>query len=121
MESANINERKLVMQAFIAGITVRPDAARLDLLVKPLPVIGAADSTVRLVAGARFVPAQVELPDGSRIVARGEPEVDVPGCQIYFLRPISPARNDSTTQLLPERQPPMHSRAGRFTTSTTKY
>jgi hypothetical protein len=61
MKSASIEERKLVMNAFIAGITVRPDEARLDLLVRPLPMIGATDSTVRLVAGAGFEPATFGL------------------------------------------------------------
>ena len=72
LESANMDERKLVMQAFIAGVTVRPDEARLDLLVRPLPVIGTADSAVRLVAGARYVPLQVELyPEKRYVVASG--------------------------------------------------
>jgi hypothetical protein len=61
MESANIEERKLVMNAFIASITVRPDEARLDVLARQLPAIGATDSTVRLVAGTRYGPLQIEL------------------------------------------------------------
>ena len=61
LESANMEERKLVMQAFIAGITVQPEEACLDLLVRPLPVIATADSTVRLVAGAGFEPATFGL------------------------------------------------------------
>ncbi len=74
MESANIEERKLVMQAFIAGITVRPDEARLDLLVRPLPLTGTASSTARLVAGARFVPVQVKLqPEQRYVVVPGPP------------------------------------------------
>jgi len=55
LASGNMDERKLVMQAFIAGATVRPDEARLDLLVRPLPVIGTADSTVRPVARAPYL------------------------------------------------------------------
>jgi hypothetical protein len=69
MESANIEERKLMMQAFIAGITVRPDEARLDLLVRPLPLTGATDSTVRLVAGARYTPVQIEMRPLERFLA----------------------------------------------------
>jgi hypothetical protein len=57
------------MNAFIAGITVRPDEARLDLLVRPIPMIGATDSTVRLVAGARYTPLQIKMKPVERFVA----------------------------------------------------
>jgi hypothetical protein len=69
MQSANVEERKLAVNAFIAGITVRPDEARLDLPVRPLRVIGATDSTVRLVAGARYERVQIVLRPMERFVA----------------------------------------------------
>ena len=56
LESASIEERKEFVQAFIAGVTVRPDEARLDIQVRPIPVLGTANSSLGVVAGARFEP-----------------------------------------------------------------
>lgn len=46
MESASIEERKEFVHAFVAGITVQPEDARPDVLVRPLPLLGAANSSV---------------------------------------------------------------------------
>jgi len=67
MESASIEERKEFVHAFIGGVTVDPENARLDIQVRPLPLRGTANSSVGVVAGARYVPVQVEL-QGSRHV-----------------------------------------------------
>ncbi len=48
------------MHAFIAGVTVDPDELRLDLKVRPLPFLDA-NSSVGVVAGARYEPLQMKL------------------------------------------------------------
>ena len=60
LESGNLEERKEFIRAFVTGITVRPDEARLDLVVNQLPVLNANPS-VGLVAGAGFEPATFGL------------------------------------------------------------
>jgi DNA invertase Pin-like site-specific DNA recombinase len=61
MESASLEERKEFVHAFIGGVTVRPDEARLDIQVKAIPVLGTANSSVGVVAGAGFEPATFGL------------------------------------------------------------
>jgi hypothetical protein len=56
------------LRAFISGITVRPDEARLDLMVNPIPVL-SANSSVGLVAGARYEPLQMEMKPVERFLA----------------------------------------------------
>ena len=60
LESTQIEERKQLVNAFIAGVTVQPEEARLDLRVRALPVLNA-DSSVGMVAGAGFEPATFGL------------------------------------------------------------
>jgi hypothetical protein len=60
LESGNLEERKEFIRAFISGITVRPNKGRLDLMVNQLPSLNAK-SSVGLVAGARYVPLQIEM------------------------------------------------------------
>jgi len=68
LESGNLEERKEFVRAFILGITVRPDEARLDLMVNQLPSLNA-NSSVGLVAGARYVPLQIEMRPMERFLA----------------------------------------------------
>jgi hypothetical protein len=68
LESGNLEERKEFVRAFITGVTVRPDEARLDLVVNQLPSLNA-NSSVGLVAGARYVPVQMKLQPLNRYLA----------------------------------------------------
>jgi hypothetical protein len=61
LNSGNLEERKGFIRAFIDGVTVVPDKLRLDLRVRTFPVIGTQDSSVGLVAGARYEPVQKNL------------------------------------------------------------
>jgi hypothetical protein len=69
LETANIEGRKEFVRAFIGGITVRPDTGVLDLQMRNLPVLGKGNSTCELVAGARFVPLQIEMRPMERFLA----------------------------------------------------
>jgi hypothetical protein len=66
LESGILEERKVFVRAFISGITVRPDGARLDLMVNQLPSLNAHTSVV---AGARYVPVQMKLQPLNRYLA----------------------------------------------------
>jgi hypothetical protein len=68
LESGNLEERKEFVRAFISSVTVRPDEARLDLMVSQLPVLNA-NSSVGLVAGARYEPLQIEMRPMERFLA----------------------------------------------------
>ena len=68
LKSAHIEERKQLVNVFIAGVTVQPDEARLDLRVRSLPILDA-DSSVGMVAGARYEPVQKILEPPERFVA----------------------------------------------------
>ena len=68
MESGNLEERKEFIRAFIAGVTVVPEKARLDLQVRTLPAVLDADSTCLMVAGARYEPLQMNLEPPERFV-----------------------------------------------------
>jgi len=68
LESAHLEERKQFVNAFIEGATVQPDEARLDLRVRALPVLDA-DSSVGMVAGARYEPLQMILDPPEQFVA----------------------------------------------------
>jgi hypothetical protein len=63
-----LEERKEFVRAFISGVTVRPDEARLDLVVNQLPSLNG-NSSVGLVAGARYEPVQIEMTPMERFVA----------------------------------------------------
>ena len=71
MESASLEERKEFMHAFIAGVTVDPDKLRLDLKVRPLPIL-KLNSSVGMVAGARYEPLQMNLELAERFIAGGQ-------------------------------------------------
>jgi hypothetical protein len=64
--------RKEFVRAFVGGVSVVPDEARLELRMRTLPTVGArqpANSTCGLVAGARFVPLQIEMKPLNRYLA----------------------------------------------------
>jgi hypothetical protein len=67
-------ERKQLVHAFIAGITVEPDECGLDLQVRPLPMLDS-DSSVGMVAGARYEPVQKILELAEQFVAGDLPWV----------------------------------------------
>ena len=69
LESASIEGRKEFVRAFIGGITVRPDTGVLDLQMRQLPVLGAANSACDVVAGARYEPVQMEMTPLVRFLA----------------------------------------------------
>ena len=52
------------MRAFVGGVSVVPDEARLDIQMRTLPAVGVlrhSNSACELVAGARYEPVQIEL------------------------------------------------------------
>ena len=69
LDSGNLEERKGFIRAFIDGVTIVPDKLRLDLRVRTFPVFGAANSSVGLVAGARYEPVQKNLEPAERFLA----------------------------------------------------
>jgi site-specific DNA recombinase len=69
LATANIEGRKEFVRAFIGGITIRPESGVLDLQMKTLPSLGDARSTCQRVAGARYVPVQIEMRPMERFVA----------------------------------------------------
>jgi hypothetical protein len=68
LESASLEERKQFVNAFISRVTVQPDERRLDLEVRTLPVL-YPNSSVGVVAGARYEPVQMTLEPAERFVA----------------------------------------------------
>ena len=80
MESANFEERKLLMQAFIPGITVQPvEAGREDQKVggvnKIIPRGISVSSTAGLPHGRERHPRRLHF-GGRRQSARSNPNVD---------------------------------------------
>ena len=72
MDSASIEERKEFVHAFIGGVTVLPDEARLDIQVRQIPLLSNGNSPLDVVAGARYEPVQVKLhPEKRYVVAPG--------------------------------------------------
>jgi len=69
LETANIEGRKEFVRAFIGDITVRPDTGVLDVQMRNLPVLGKGNSTCEMVAGARYVPLQIEMRPLNRYMA----------------------------------------------------
>jgi hypothetical protein len=69
LETANIEGRKEFVRAFIGGITVRPDTGVLDLQMKKLPAMLPGNFTCEMVAGARYVPLQIEMKPVERFLA----------------------------------------------------
>ena len=66
MESGSLEERKEFIRAFIAGVTVVPEKLRLDLQIRELPAVLPGDSTCEMVAGARYKPPGLAMPDEGR-------------------------------------------------------
>jgi len=76
LETGSPEDRKGFVRAFIAGITVVPEALRLDLQVRRIPAMlgarpGNGNSTCLMVAGARYTPVQKSLEPPERFVVRG--------------------------------------------------
>jgi hypothetical protein len=69
MESGSLEDRKEFVRAFVGGVRVVPDEARLDVRMRTLPALGEANSTCGLVAGARYEPVQIELHPLERFLA----------------------------------------------------
>jgi hypothetical protein len=72
MESASMEDRKEFVRAFVGSVSVVPDDARLDVQMRTLPELAAlqpANSSVGLVAGARFIPVQMKLMPLNRYLA----------------------------------------------------
>jgi hypothetical protein len=69
LECSNIEGRKEFVRAFVGGITVRPDTGVLDVQIKKLPVLVPGNFTCEMVAGARYVPVQIEMRPMERFVA----------------------------------------------------
>ena len=60
LEGASYEERKELVRAFVEGITIAPDAARLDVKIRQIPALGPG-FTCLMVAGAGFEPATFGL------------------------------------------------------------
>jgi DNA invertase Pin-like site-specific DNA recombinase len=72
MESASLEDRKEFVRAFVGGVSVVPGEARLDVRMRTLPAVGVLrpeNSTCGLVAGARYVPLQIDLNPLERFLA----------------------------------------------------
>jgi hypothetical protein len=69
VRSKSLEDRKEFVRAFVGGVSVVPDEARLDVQMRTLPAMGDANSTCRLVSGARYEPVQIELRPLERFVA----------------------------------------------------
>ncbi|MEE8191840.1 MAG: hypothetical protein V3T74_03790, partial [Gemmatimonadales bacterium] len=54
LEHGSLEERKEFIRAFVAGVTIVPEAARIDLRIRQLPAVWPENSSVGVVAGARF-------------------------------------------------------------------
>ena len=72
LDSGSLEERKEFVRAFVDGVKVMPEVARLELEMRKFPAVGLprpANSTCELVAGARFVPLQIEMKPVGRFLA----------------------------------------------------
>jgi hypothetical protein len=72
LESANMEDRKEFVRAFVGGVRVAPGDALLEVQMRTLPTVGSllpANSTCGLVAGARYVPVQIEMKPLNRYLA----------------------------------------------------
>jgi len=70
--AGSLEDRKEFVRAFVAGVSVVPDEARLDVQMRTLPAVGSllpANSTCGLVAGARYESVQMEMRPFERFVA----------------------------------------------------
>ena len=72
MGSASMEDQKEFVRAFVAGVSVVPGDARLDVQMRTLPAVGSllpANSTCGLVAGARYEQVQMNLQPLNRYLA----------------------------------------------------
>jgi hypothetical protein len=68
----SLEDRKEFIRSFVGSVSVVLGEARLDVQMRTLPAIGAllpANSTCGLVAGARYVPLQIEMKPMKRFLA----------------------------------------------------
>jgi len=71
-ESGSLQDRKEFVRAFLGGVTVVLGEGRLDVRMRTLPELGAllpSNSTVGLVAGARYEPVPIEMKPVGRFLA----------------------------------------------------
>ncbi len=61
LAAGDYEERKELVRAFVAGITVVPDELRLDLQIRKIPTVLPGDFSCLMVAGAGFEPATFGL------------------------------------------------------------
>ena len=69
LEHGSLEERKEFIRAFVAGVTVIPETTRIDLRIRQLPAVWPEDSSVGVVAGARYEAVQMNLVPLGRYVA----------------------------------------------------
>ncbi|MBZ5640998.1 MAG: hypothetical protein LAO51_19845, partial [Acidobacteriia bacterium] len=73
LESGSLEERKEFVRAFVGGVKVIPEEARLELEMRKFPAVALprpGNSTCELVAGARYERVQIEMKPGGRFVAK---------------------------------------------------
>jgi hypothetical protein len=67
--AGSLEDRKEIVRAFVGGVSVVPAEARLDVQMRTIPALGAANFTCGLVAGARYEPLQIEMRPLNRYLA----------------------------------------------------
>jgi hypothetical protein len=67
--AGSLEDRKEFVRAFVGGVSVVPGDVRLDIQMRTLPALSNANSTCGLVAGARYVPVQIEMRPLNRYLA----------------------------------------------------
>ncbi len=68
----SLEDQKESVRAFVAGVSVVPGEARLDVQMRTLPAVGSVlptNSACGLVAGARYTPLQIEMMPVERFLA----------------------------------------------------
>ena len=76
LESGSLEERKEFVQAFVGGVKVMPEEARLELEMRKFPAVALprpGNSPCELVAGARYERVQIEMTPDSRFVVQRKP------------------------------------------------
>ncbi len=69
LENGSLEERKEFIRVFVAGVTVVPEKTRIDFRIRQLPAVWPEDSSVGVVAGARYEAVQMNLVPLERFVA----------------------------------------------------
>jgi len=69
LENGSLEEHKDLIRAFVEGVTVLPDETRIDFRIRKLPALWPEDSSVGVVAGARYEPVQMNLEPLERFLA----------------------------------------------------